>query len=34
VGAELGGNSNAHIGFDDFDDWYRFNDRARPGSEI
>jgi hypothetical protein len=30
----LEGNSNAHIGFDDFDDGYRANGRARPGSDI
>jgi hypothetical protein len=30
----LGGSSNAHIGFDDFDDGYCFNSRARPSSDI
>jgi hypothetical protein len=30
----LGGSSDAHIGFDDFDDGHRLNSRARPGSEI
>jgi hypothetical protein len=34
VFCRLGGSSNAHIGFDDFDDGYRSNGRARPGSEI
>ena len=29
---QLGGSSSALIGFDDFDDGYRFNSRARPGS--